>query len=160
LKFRKLPILYAHKRNNLLLLDIFIEAQQINLTTIPVLPDFIVATNFTNLQLVSTIPGSPISCDWFRDNVPRNFYGNDGGCDPPTISTDDYSTNCFQGETFVNFTYTIHSPLQSNVDYFIDCYIPHRIRASIVIQVQGILTVFDVMWRWFKRIFSYNLFKS
>jgi len=100
------------------------------------------------------IIGSPISCDWFRDNSNSHlFYSRNDGC-TAAISTDEYSTNCEAGENFINFIYTIHSSLQSDVDYGIGCFNPNLNRESILIQVKGNLATFkgllDVFCMYFR----------
>jgi len=121
-------------------IDISVGAQSITITTLPILPNNIVATNYVGLQLISTITDSPISCGYIRNtNSIRNFYIDGVGC-VSDESTPDYSTDCNVTENLVTFIYTIQSPLGYNMDFSILCLAPD-LEVSIQITVQGI----DVM---------------
>ena len=99
------------------------------------LPNTTIATNFTNLQLISSIPGLPFACDWFFDGGnPSNFYANNA-CSA-NVSNAEFNTVCIKSRNFVTFTYTIHSPVISNFDYGIGCFVPN-LKQTIFIQVQG-----------------------
>ena len=112
------------------------EAQRITITTLPVLPNNIVATNYINLQLISSITGSPISCDLLLDSSqPLNFYAPDGCA--PNQSTTEFSSVCEEIGNSVMFTYTIHSQLINDVLYGIRCFLPEVEEVDTAIRVQG-----------------------
>ena len=114
----------------------YVEAQSITLSTNPTLPpERFVSTNYVDLQLIASIVGSPIACDFQRDGQGAvNFYGN--GC-IDDVSNSDYSTDCVEDENSVTFIYTILSPLSSQLDYVVNCFVPAQTLAKITIQVKG-----------------------
>ena len=114
-----------------------VEAQSITISTNPTLPsENFVATNYVDLQLIATILGSPISCD-FRTNDQDSviFYGNNGCLD---ISSLDYSTDCNEDDSLVTFFYTVNAPLSTQLNYVVSCFLPMQVAAQITIQVKGI----------------------
>jgi len=50
------------------------DAQEITINIFPVLPETIIATNYVNLKLISTVIGSPLACHWYKDGRTSNFY--------------------------------------------------------------------------------------
>ena len=120
------------------LAEIYIEAQQITITTHPLLPSNVSATNYVNLQLVSSITGfvdSPIACQWLYNGSTSIFYEL-GAC-LANVSNADYSSFCEEDGNFISFIYTIRAPLRNEVYYEIGCAFPASIWTAITIQVQG-----------------------
>ena len=116
-------------------IGICVEAQQVTITTQPFLPNNVGATNYVNLQLVSSITGFPIVCHYQYANRASIFYES-GSC-LPDVSNAKYSSVCEDVGNSITFTYTIRTPLRDDVNYDIVCNFPAPISATITAQVQG-----------------------
>jgi len=116
-------------------LDAFAEAQQITIIPFPLLPENVVATNYVDLQLISSISGSPLYCDWATDSrtsvfyVEEACYGNE--------SDVEFSSVCEQTENSITLTYTIRSPLFSEARFAVSCLFSNTISEVVIIDVQG-----------------------
>ena len=115
-------------------LDAYIEAQEIIITTFPFLPKNTVATNFVNLQIISSISESAIGCNWEKDDLTSAFYSNN--C-LPDVSNAEYSSVCEEDGNSITFTYTTRTPLRDEVVYGVFCFFPNLITTAITIQAQG-----------------------
>ena len=104
------------------------------ITTSPFLPWKTVATNFVNLQIISSINGSAIGCNIAIDGITSSFY--DGNCSLD-VSNAEYSSVCEEDENSITFTYTIRTPLRDEVDYGVTCFFPKEVATTITVQVQG-----------------------
>ena len=116
-------------------IGLYDEAQQITITTRPFLPYNVGATNYVNLQLVSSITGAPIACNWRYDGRTLIFYET-GNCSRD-VSNTDYSSFCEEDENSISFIYTIRTPLRNEINYGINCIFPVSASTIINIQVQG-----------------------
>ena len=116
--------------------EIFAASQQITITTFPVLPLSTVATNYTNLQIISTITGSDslISCHWVKDGRSSNFYNE--MC-LPNEKTANYSSDCQESGSTVTINYTIYSAMFADVDYEVSCFFPDSVFEVVNFQVRG-----------------------
>ena len=126
--------------NYLLITDTIAKAQEVYIRTFPILPEKAAATNFVNLQLISTITGSPIACNWQINGQTSNFFEIDNCL--PNNSNANYTSACENSKNFINFTHTIKTPLVTNVDYGIRCIYPRTSEASFRIAVQSTLITF------------------
>ena len=113
----------------------FVGAQKINMTTNPDLPEDIVASEYTNLQLVATITGSPIACHYAKDGRTSLFYESNG-CSPNN-SNAEYSSHCEENDDTIKFTYTILPPVLDDINYEVVCSFPKQFWKAISIQVKG-----------------------
>jgi len=96
-----------------------------------------VATNYDMLQIISSISGTPIDCSWEIDSAITNFYRNNS-CRDDLPSNNSYSSFCVKTEDSVTLTYTVLSPLLTNMSYFVSCfYKEEQVRNSTVVQVTG-----------------------
>jgi len=116
-------------------LEPYVEAQQVTITTYPLLPENIVATSYANLQLISSISGSPLACNWDFDGLTFSFYEN-SAC-VPDVSNEEFSSVCEQNVDSFTFTHTIRSSLFSNINFRVNCFFPHPTEDEISIYVQG-----------------------
>ena len=95
------------------------QAQTILITTLPILPENIVATNYDNIQFTSTISGSPLACSWRLQSSDRTTSDN-------FISGSEcisqYSSVCEIKERSVSFNYTSNFPMLNDVSYLISCF--------------------------------------
>jgi len=123
------------RSNKLFYLEPNVEAQQVTITTSPLLPKNIVATSYANLQLISSISDSPVVCTWAFDGRTFNFY-EINGC-VPDVSNEEFSSVCEQNEESIIFTYTIRSSLLTNTNFRVHCSFPLLIEDDISIYVQG-----------------------
>jgi len=116
--------------------DVVSEAQSITITTLPFLPDNIIATNYANLQLITLISASPITCSFVQDGGNEVlFYATDGCL--PDVSNNQFNTVCQKNGNMITFTYTIKSPLHENMNYLVACFLPSIEQKVITLQVQG-----------------------
>ena len=86
----------------------YIEAQQITITTSPVLSENVVATGYENLQLISTITGSPLFCSRRMNGQTAIFYESNACLSKDSISDDRYGGVCSKTENVVTFTFSIN----------------------------------------------------
>ena len=121
----------------LLYLGTYIEAQQIAIATVPLLPQEIVATGYKNLQIISTIAGSPLFCARRIKGQVANFYENQACLTEGLISDDQYSEVCLETGNVVTFIFTIKIPIYNEVNFYVDCSFPASVTDSITIQVKG-----------------------
>ena len=121
----------------LLYLGIYIEAQQIAIETVPLLPQEAVATGYKNLQIISTIAGSPLFCARRINGQVANFYENQACLSEDSISDDQYSEVCLETGNVVTFIFTIKIPIHNEVNFYVDCGFPASVTESITIQVEG-----------------------
>ena len=120
----------------------YVECQQISITTNPLLPQNIVATNYVNFQIIATETGSPDECLWSRNPPNAMFYRNGtNNCRSRDMPGDGYSTFCGKVDGIITFTYTFQSPLVSDVTFSILCVFHKTIEQNITIQVRGKLTL-------------------
>ena len=111
-------------------------AQSINISTVPASIPHIFATNYTNLQFISLISGSPFGCDWiFGVNGVPTALISAGVCDID-VSNDQYSTICTLSNGVFTFYYTNHLPLQNTFKFSISCLVPNM-EEKIDIIVRG-----------------------
>jgi len=123
----------------ILFLDICAEAQSITIITNPYLPDNIVASNYVDLQIISSVASnsSPVVCTWSTTNLSANFYEMDG-CVSDN-SNDEFSAVCNEIENSIIFNYTTHAPLLTDLTFQVYCYVPEEVSQSIYIEVQGVV---------------------
>jgi len=121
--------------NKLFYLEPYVEAEQVTITTSPLLPENIVATSYVNLQLISFISGFPIVCTLDFDGRTSNFLENHACV--PDASNEEFNSICEQNVDLFTFTYTVRSSLFSNVNFRVHCFFPMFVKDEIYIAVQG-----------------------
>ena len=119
-----------------LFIVVYVEAQQITITTSPVLPEKIVATGLENLLLISTITGSPLFCSCRINDQIAIFYENNACLSKDSISNDQYGGVCSKTENVVTFTFTIKTTLRNDVNYEVNCAFPISVIEAITVEVQ------------------------
>ena len=118
------------------------------------MPTNTIAIGYEKLQLISTITGDPLFCNWQSDGSTASFY-EDGACRVED-STNDYQAVCEATGNSVVLNFTIKTPLRQNVNFEVVCAIPIPVVETIVIQVQGI-TIFFLPFPFFsfEKAFKY-----
>ena len=123
-----------HFANQIFFVDIHVEAQQITITTHPLLPSNVSATNYVNLQIASSITGfveNPIACQWLYNGNTSIFYYLSACL--ADVSNADYSSFCEEDGNSISFIYTIQTPLRNEVNYGTECVFFDTILTEITI---------------------------
>ena len=130
-------------RDTCIFVGIAVEVQErpILLSTHPTLPKNIVATNFTNLQLIVSINHTfDTICQWLITSAisfSNIFFENHCLEERPN---DNYRSTCETTDIIITYNLTFLLPIRTTLDFFVGCYLindPIEMRNTITIFVQG-----------------------
>ena len=130
LKISKTSLLYGKTiiifccKDTCIFIDIFVEADKkpISISTHPLFPKNVVATNFTNLQLISSINHtSIITCWWYVSTDTSEFdYFFMYGCLEHTRN-DIYRSTCEVADNFIKHNFTYLLPIRTTLYFEVSC---------------------------------------
>ena len=148
LKISKTTLLYGKTiitfccKNIFIFVEIFVEADEkpISISTHPIFLKNVVATNFSNLQLISSINyTSNMTCYWYviaDFSAIETFFEN--GCSK-YMPNDIYRSTCEIVDNFIKYNFTYLLPIRTNYYFEVGCYLINGSNQwnFIILSIQG-----------------------